>query len=79
MFQETPTRLHLRHPHSNNLCSVPVPQVVKKAMQAAKEFGGDGMDSWSVRSAMSMLNKQWPVAESLLLAQGKVGSYTPNS
>ncbi|EFJ49307.1 intraflagellar protein IFT172 [Volvox carteri f. nagariensis] len=47
-------------------------KVVKKATLAAKELGGDGTDSWSVRAMMAMLNKQWPVAESLLLAQGKV-------
>ena len=46
--------------------------MVKKAQQAAKEFGGDGTDAWSVRAMMAQLNKQWPVSESLLLAQGKV-------
>lgn len=50
-------------------------RVVKKATAASKEIGGDGTDSWSVRAMMAMLNKQWPVAESLLLAQGKVGRY----
>lgn len=47
-------------------------QIVKKAQKAAQEFGGNGYESYSVRAQLAMLNKQWPVAESLLLAQGKV-------
>lgn len=31
-----------------------------------------GMDSHAVRAQLAVLAKQWPVAEALLLAQGKV-------
>ncbi|KAF5830572.1 intraflagellar protein IFT172 [Dunaliella salina] len=47
-------------------------RVVKEAQQAAKATGGNGYDSYSVRAKLAMLNKQWPVAENLLLSQGKV-------
>uniref|UniRef100_A0A7S3QV19 Intraflagellar transport protein 172 homolog n=1 Tax=Dunaliella tertiolecta TaxID=3047 RepID=A0A7S3QV19_DUNTE len=47
-------------------------KVVKEAQQAAKATGGNGYDSYSVRAKLAMLNKQWPVAENLLLSQGKI-------
>ncbi|GFH08380.1 WD_REPEATS_REGION domain-containing protein, partial [Haematococcus lacustris] len=47
-------------------------KVVKKAQRAAAEHGGDGYDSYAVRAQLAMLAKQWPAAEALLVAQGKV-------
>ena len=38
----------------------------------AAEFGGDGMDAAGVRARLAVLNKQWKVAEAILLEQGKV-------
>lgn len=46
-------------------------KVVKLAELAAKESGGDGYSSYVVRAKLAQLSKQWPVAESLLLAQGR--------
>lgn len=46
-------------------------KVVKLAEQAAKETGGDGYNSYVVRAKLAQLAKQWPVAESLLLNQGR--------
>ncbi|MEW5300130.1 MAG: hypothetical protein WDW38_002966 [Sanguina aurantia] len=47
-------------------------KIVKAATKAAAEVGGDGYESFAVRSQLAQLGKQWHVAESLLLAQGKV-------
>mmetsp|Transcript_26109 Transcript_26109/g.57041 ORF Transcript_26109/g.57041 Transcript_26109/m.57041 type:complete len:1764 (+) Transcript_26109:195-5486(+) len=47
-------------------------KVVKQAQRAAKEFGGNGYDAYSVRAQLAQLHNQWPVAENLLLQQGKV-------
>lgn len=47
-------------------------RIVKMAARAAAEFGGNGYESYGVCAQLAMLNKQWPVAENLLLAQGKV-------
>uniref|UniRef100_A0A7S0YIK8 Intraflagellar transport protein n=1 Tax=Polytomella parva TaxID=51329 RepID=A0A7S0YIK8_9CHLO len=45
----------------------------KMASAAAAESGsGSGSDSFAVRSQLALLQRQWPVAENLLLAQGKV-------
>ena len=40
--------------------------------QKATAENGSGYDSYVVRAKMAQLGKQWPVAESLLLAQAKV-------
>lgn len=49
-----------------------LPQVVKMATRAAKEFGGDGYDAYNVRAQLAKLAKSWPAAETLMLSQGKV-------
>lgn len=38
----------------------------------ADSSGGTGLESYTVRAQLAQLSKQWPVAESLLLAAGKV-------
>eukprot|EP00898_Chlorokybus_atmophyticus_P006921 jgi/Chlat1/722/Chrsp104S01301 len=40
--------------------------------RAAEETGGDGMDHYLVRAQIAMLDKQWKVAEGLLLGAGRV-------
>ncbi len=47
-------------------------RIVKQAQRAAQDFGGNGYESYTVRSQLAQLNRQWPAAESLLLAQGRV-------
>lgn len=47
-------------------------KVVKQAQRAAAELGGNGYDSHNVRAHLAQLSKQWPAAEALLLAQGRV-------
>ena len=42
------------------------------AAAAAAEFGGNGYESNAVRAELAKLSGQWPAAENLLLAHGKV-------
>eukprot|EP00854_Cymbomonas_tetramitiformis_P006568 gene6568-7868_t len=48
-------------------------KINKQAEAVAKEMGGgDGLDHYSVRAKLDMLNKQYKLAENVLLENGKV-------